>query len=35
MTHVTGAPIAFIGTGQKYNHLKKLSTQDVIASLFA
>jgi len=35
MTHVTGAPIVFIGTGQKYNHLKKLSTQDVIASLFA
>ena len=35
MTHVTGAPIVFVGTGQKYTHLKKLSTQDVIASLFA
>jgi signal recognition particle receptor subunit alpha len=35
MTHVTGAPIVFVGTGQKYNHLKKLSIQDVIASLFS
>ena len=35
MTHVTGAPVVFVGTGQKYNHLKKLSTQDVITSLFA
>ena len=35
MTHVTGAPVVFVGTGQKYNHLMKLSTQSVIKSLFA
>jgi signal recognition particle receptor subunit alpha len=35
MTHVTGAPIVFCGTGQKYNHLKPLSVQSVIKSLFA
>ena len=35
MTHITGAPVAFIGTGQKYNHLKKLSVQSVIKSLFS
>jgi signal recognition particle GTPase len=23
MTHVTNAPILFVGTGQKYHHLKK------------
>jgi signal recognition particle receptor subunit alpha len=34
MTHVTNAPILFVGTGQKYHHLKKLSTQSVIQSLF-
>ena len=35
MTHTSGAPIVFIGTGQKYNHLRKLSVQAVIRSLFA
>lgn len=35
MTHVTGAPVVFVGTGQKYTHLKKLSPQAVIKSLFA
>ncbi len=35
MTHVTGAPIYFVGTGQKYNHLKKLSVPSVIQSLFS
>ena len=35
MTHITGAPVAFVGTGQKYNHLKKLSVKSVIKSLFA
>lgn len=35
MTHVTGAPIVFVGTGQKYNHLKKLSVPSVIQSLFS
>jgi len=35
LTHVTGAPVVFCGTGQKYNHLKKLSAATVIKSLFA
>jgi signal recognition particle receptor subunit alpha len=35
MTHVTGSPVVFCGTGQKYNHLKKLSVQYVIKALFA
>ncbi|CAJ1957228.1 unnamed protein product [Cylindrotheca closterium] len=34
MTHATNAPILFVGTGQKYHHLQKLSTQSVIQSLF-
>ena len=34
MTHVTNAPILFVGTGQKYHHLQKLSTASVIRSLF-
>mmetsp|Transcript_5150 Transcript_5150/g.5697 ORF Transcript_5150/g.5697 Transcript_5150/m.5697 type:complete len:582 (-) Transcript_5150:92-1837(-) len=34
MTHVTNAPILFIGTGQKYHHLQRLSTNGVIRSLF-
>jgi len=34
MTHVTNAPILFVGTGQKYHHLQKLSTFAVIRSLF-
>jgi signal recognition particle receptor subunit alpha len=34
MTHVTGAPVVFVGTGQKYTHLKKLSASSVIKSLF-
>lgn len=34
LTKVTGAPVVFIGTGQKYTHLKKLSVQSVIKSLF-
>ena len=35
LTNVTGAPVVFCGTGQKYNHLKKLSAAAVIKSLFA
>lgn len=35
MTHVTNAPILFVGTGQKYHHLQKLSTASVIRSLFS
>jgi signal recognition particle receptor subunit alpha len=34
MTHVTNAPILFVGTGQKYHHLQKLSTTSVVRSLF-
>jgi signal recognition particle receptor subunit alpha len=34
MTHLTGAPVVFCGTGQKYNHLKKLSVTSIIHSLF-
>jgi len=35
MTHVTGAPVVFVGTGQKYTHLKSLSVGSVIKSLFS
>jgi signal recognition particle receptor subunit alpha len=35
LTHLTGVPIAFCGTGQKYNHLKPLSVPFVIHSLFS
>jgi len=35
LTHLTGVPIAFCGTGQKYNHLKPLSVPYVISSLFS
>ena len=35
MTHITGAPILFVGTGQKYHHLKPLHPSTVIRSLFA
>jgi signal recognition particle receptor subunit alpha len=33
LTHQTGAPIVFCGTGQKYHHLKKLSAPAIIQSL--
>lgn len=35
MTHVTNAPVLFVGTGQKYHHLQKLSTPSVVRSLFS
>jgi signal recognition particle receptor subunit alpha len=35
LTHLTGVPIVFCGTGQKYNHLKPLSVPFVIHSLFS
>lgn len=35
LTHITGAPILFVGTGQKYHHLKPLQASTVIRSLFA
>lgn len=35
LTHETGCPIVFCGVGQKYHHLKKLSADTVIQSLFS
>ena len=35
LTHQTGAPIVFIGTGQKYHHLKTLSVPEVMRNLFS
>mmetsp|Transcript_17774 Transcript_17774/g.36407 ORF Transcript_17774/g.36407 Transcript_17774/m.36407 type:complete len:536 (+) Transcript_17774:114-1721(+) len=35
MTYKTGQPVMFVGTGQKYTHLKKLNVNDVIRSLFS
>ena len=35
MTYKTGQPIMFIGVGQKYTHLKKLSVHAVVNSLFS
>ncbi|GMH93012.1 hypothetical protein TrST_g3838 [Triparma strigata] len=34
LSHVTGVPVIFVGVGQKYNHLKKLSVRAVVKSLF-
>jgi len=34
MTYKTGQPVCFIGVGQKYTHLKKLSVNSVVTSLF-
>ncbi|KAJ1459996.1 SRP54-type protein [Pelagophyceae sp. CCMP2097] len=35
MTYKTGQPIMFIGVGQKYTHLKKLSVNAVVNALFS
>ena len=35
MTYKTGQPIMFIGVGQKYTHLKKLSVNALINALFS
>merc|ERR1719148_528296 len=35
MTRVTGAKVLFLGVGQKYNHLRKLSPRGIINSLFS
>jgi signal recognition particle receptor subunit alpha len=35
MSQVTGSPVIFVGTGQKYNHLMKLSARYVIKTLFS
>lgn len=34
LTHECGAPIVFLGVGQKYHHLKQLDVPTVIKSLF-
>jgi signal recognition particle receptor subunit alpha len=35
LTHETGVPIVFCGTGQKYHHLTKLQAADVVRTLFS
>ena len=35
LTHETGAPIVFCGTGQKYHHLQKLEPSTIIKALFS
>ena len=35
LTHETGVPIVFCGTGQKYHHLKKLDVSSIIDSLLS
>ena len=34
MTYQSGLPVAFVGVGQKYTHLKKLSVNNVLNALF-
>ena len=34
MVHKTGQPIVFVGTGQKYTHLRRLNVRTVIKCLF-
>lgn len=35
MVYKTGKPIIFVGTGQKYIHLKRLNVKDVVQALFS
>jgi len=35
MSYKTGQPVVFVGTGQKYTHLKKLNVNAVIKALFS
>jgi len=35
MSHLTGKPILFVGTGQKYHHLKQIHVPSIIQSLFS
>jgi len=35
LTHETGAPIVFCGTGQKYHHLQKMQASQIIKALFS
>ena len=34
MVYLTGQPIVFVGTGQKYTHLNRLNVADVVRALF-
>lgn len=34
MVYLTGQPIVFVGTGQKYTHLNRLNVGDVVKALF-
>merc|ERR1712156_471614 len=33
MVYVTGQPIVFVGTGQKYTHLRKMQAKEVVKTL--
>ena len=35
MVYITGQPVVFVGTGQKYTNLKKLQVDEVVASLLS
>ena len=35
LTYATGKPIVYVGTGQKYQNLKKLNVDSVVASLLS
>ena len=35
MAHTTGKPIVFVGTGQKYTHLRRLNVTRVVRALFS
>jgi len=35
MAHTTGRPIVFVGTGQKYTHLRRLNVRRVVKALFS
>jgi signal recognition particle receptor subunit alpha len=35
MSYKTGSPVMFVGTGQKYTHLKKLNVNSVVRALFS
>lgn len=35
MVYKTGQPIIFVGTGQKYTHLRRLNVKEVIKALFS
>ena len=35
MVHKTGQPVVFVGTGQKYTHLRRLNVRTVVKTLFS